>query len=350
MSSSERLCLMRPRDFKGPIQPMRVAVLSRYIRYVEAVGAPVERLLARSGISAVLLGNPMALVRQESATRFIDLAGRCLGTEHLGVQVGLALKLDDLGPYGQMLYRSITLHEYMRKGIGFYDAMVAGQRIWLTAHGEELRFNVANLSQTGKTAYQTEMETLVPCLARCKEAAGPDWSPRVISLGHRTRTALPDVELFDGSRLLSGTGETYFTLPRTLLERRFPKVVDCEQVTDNSGCGLDHPLPNDLSGMVRVQIGSFLRQGTYQVDAIAESLAISKRSLQRLLAEQGLSYSQMLAEARQRLAIDWLEKTDKTVGEIAFDLGYTDSSNFSRAFRREVGLTPQAFRGSSENG
>jgi AraC-like DNA-binding protein len=58
----------------------------------------------------------------------------------------------------------------------------------------------------------------------------------------------------------------------------------------------------------------------------------------------------MLAEARQRLAIDWLEKTDKTVGEIAFDLGYTDSSNFSRAFRREVGLTPQAFRGSSANG
>jgi AraC-like DNA-binding protein len=57
----------------------------------------------------------------------------------------------------------------------------------------------------------------------------------------------------------------------------------------------------------------------------------------------------MLAEARQRLAIDWLENTDKTVGEIAFDLGYTDSSNFSRAFRREVGLTPQAFRGSSEN-
>jgi hypothetical protein len=78
---------MRPRDFKGPIQPMRVEVLSRYIRYVEAVGAPVERLPARSGISAVLLDNPMALVRQESATRFIDLAGRCFETEHLGVQV-----------------------------------------------------------------------------------------------------------------------------------------------------------------------------------------------------------------------------------------------------------------------
>jgi AraC-like DNA-binding protein len=70
--------------------------------------------------------------------------------------------------------------------------------------------------------------------------------------------------------------------------------------------------------------------------------------LQRLLAEQGLSYSQILAEARRRLAVDWLENTDKPIGEIAFDLGYTDSSNFSRAFHREVGLTPRAFRSNRE--
>jgi AraC-like DNA-binding protein len=277
---------------------MRVAVLSRYVRYAETVGAPVERLLRHAGIPDVLLGNPMALVPQESATRFIDLACRCLGTEHLGVQVSLALKLDDLGPYGEMLYGALTWHEYLRKGIGFYNAMVTGQRIWLSEHGEELRFNVANLSQTGLTAHQTEMETLVPSLERCKEVAVTDWSPREIRIGYRTRTALPDVELFDGSRIVSGAGETYFTFPRALLKRRFPDVGDRGQATGNSGCGLDHPLPGDLGGLVRVQIESFLRQGTYQVDAIAESLAMSKRSLQRLLAEQGLSYSQMLAEAR----------------------------------------------------
>jgi AraC-like DNA-binding protein len=177
---------------------------------------------------------------------------------------------------------------------------------------------------------------------------GPDWSPREIRIGHRTRTALPDVELFDGSRIIRGAGDTYFTFPRTLLKRRFPEVGDREKAKGKSGCGLDQPLPNDLGGMVRMQIENFLLQGTYQVDAISESLAMSKRSLQRLLAEQGLSYSQMLAEARQRLAVDWLETTDKPVGEIAFDLGYKDSSNFSRAFRREIGMTPQAFRGNRE--
>jgi AraC-like DNA-binding protein len=294
----------------------------------------------------------MALVPQESAARFIDLACGCLGTEHLGIYVSLALKLDNLGPYGEMLQRALTLHEYLRKGISFYDAMVTGQRIWLSEHGEELRFNVANLNPTGGTAYQTEMETLVPSLERCKEAAGPDWSPREIRIGYRTKTALPDIELFDGSRIVRGTGETYFTFPRTLLERRFLKVGGREHATGDSGCGLDHLLANDFGGLVRMQIESFLLngKGTYQADAIAETLAMSKRSLQRLLAEQGLSYSQMLAEVRQRLAVDWLEKTDKPVGEIAFDLGYSDSSNFARAFHREVGMTPQVFRGNREKG
>ena len=341
---------MRPRDYKRPIQPVRVAVLLRYVGCIEAVGAPVERLLARSGIPAVLLGNPMAVVPQEKAMRFADLACRCLGTEHLGVYVGLLFKLDNLGPYGQMLQRALTLHEYFQKGISFYDTLVSGQRIWLTEHGEELRFNVANLNYTGGTAYQSEMETLVVTLERCKEAAGPEWSPREIHLGYRTKTALPDIELFDGSRIFSGTGATYFTFPRSLLERRFPKVGGRENPAGESGSEIVCPLPNDFCGLVQVQIENFLPQGNHQVDVIAETLAMSKRSLQRLLADEGLSYSQMLAEVRQRLAVDWLETTEKSIGDIANDLGYTDSSNFSRAFRRHVGISPQAFRCNGEKG
>jgi AraC-like DNA-binding protein len=322
----------------------------RHIGYVEAVGGPVERLLARSGIPAVLLGNPMALVPQESAMRFIDLACRCLGTEHVGLRVGLLFKLDNLGPYGQMLQRALTLHEYFRKGIAFYDTLVSGQRIWLTEHGEELRFNVSSLNYTGMMAYQSEMETLVVTLERCREAAGPEWSPREIHLGYRPKTALPDIELFDGSRILSGTGATCFTFPRSLLERRFPKVGGRENPTGDTGLESVRSLPNDFGGLVQVQIESFLQQGIHQIDTIAETLAMSKRSLQRLLADEGLSYSEMLAEVRQRLAVEWLETSEKSVGDIANDLGYTDSSNFSRAFHRQVGISPQAFRRNGEKG
>ncbi len=81
-----------------------------------------------------------------------------------------------------------------------------------------------------------------------------------------------------------------------------------------------------------------------QVDFVAETLSMGSRSLQRALARQGLTYSQILTETRIRQAAHWLENTDKPIAEIAFDLCYTDASNFSRAFRRHIGVPPLAFR------
>jgi len=45
--------------------------------------------------------------------------------------------------------------------------------------------------------------------------------------------------------------------------------------------------------------------------------------------------------------MDWLDRSDKPVTEIALALGYTDASNFARAFRRHTGLSPRAYRNAS---
>jgi AraC-like DNA-binding protein len=317
----------------------------RYIRYLEAVGTPVDRLLARSGIPAVLLDHPMAAVPHKNALRFVELACRSVGTEHVGLYVGLESELDNLGPYGEMLQRALTLHEYLRKGISLYNTTNTGQRLWLTKHGEELRFRVSSLDETGVAVYQEEMEALVVTLARCKQAVGPEWSPGEIRLAYRSKEALPDIELFHGSRILSGTGETYFTLPPALLQRRFPNGGRrATSSGDDPTPSAEGPLPEDLGGLVQLEVRNLLPHRIHQIDVVAEALAMSSRSLQRALARQGLSYSRILDEVRLRQAADWLGNTDKQVEEIAFDLGYTDASNFARAFRRQSGVSPQSFR------
>jgi AraC-like DNA-binding protein len=103
-------------------------------------------------------------------------------------------------------------------------------------------------------------------------------------------------------------------------------------------------MPKDLGGLVQLQIECLLSDRALQIDLVAETLAISSRSLQRALASQGRTYSRLLSETRIRQAARWLEGTDKSIAEIAFDLGYQDSSNFTRAFRLQTGLSPRAFR------
>ena len=335
---------MRLRDSETAIPLVRVASFLRYTRHLQSIGAPIGRLLACSGIPAELLNYPAAAVPLDNAFRFGDLACRALGTEHLGLYVGLASLLDDLGPYGEMLQRSVTLYDYLHKGISLYKMLNTGQRLWLSEHGGELRLNIATSGEAGIAAYQAQMETLVVTLAKLRDAAGPDWSPREISLAYRSREDLPDIDLFAGSRVVRGTGASYFTIPRELMGLRFPGVGGDIPPTRDPASPADRPLPGDLSGLVQLQIESFLSGRAVQIDTVAETLTMSRRSLQRSLAEQGLNYSQIFAEVRMRRAADWLEKADKPIAEIAFDLGYTDASNFTRAFRRQTGVSPQAFR------
>jgi AraC-like DNA-binding protein len=66
--------------------------------------------------------------------------------------------------------------------------------------------------------------------------------------------------------------------------------------------------------------------------------------MQRNLAEQGLSYSQLLTDVRIRQAVCLLDSTDMPISEIAYELGYAEASNFTRAFRQRNGVAPQSFR------
>ena len=180
-------------------------------------------------------------------------------------------------------------------------------------------------------------------LTKFREATGPGWSPEKISFAYRSREDLPDNELFGGSQIIRGTGETYFTFPRALMGLHFPGSGRlAEPAIDQSLAG--RPLPHDFVGLVRLQIESLLPSHAVEIDTIAESLTMSRRSLQRSLAKQALNYSQVLATTRMGLAADWLKHSDKSIAEIAFNLGYEDASNFTRAFRRQAGISPQAFR------
>jgi AraC-like DNA-binding protein len=80
---------------------------------------------------------------------------------------------------------------------------------------------------------------------------------------------------------------------------------------------------------------------------VAAALGMSGRSLQRRLKDFGTSYAELLEETRRELACAYLRSHTYSVTEIAFLLGFDDSSAFARAFRRWTGDTPSGFRSQS---
>lgn len=79
-------------------------------------------------------------------------------------------------------------------------------------------------------------------------------------------------------------------------------------------------------------------------DEMARVLNMGSRTLRRKLASEQTSYQRIVDEVRRRLALDYLRTTTLTVQEIAELLGYTESTNFRRAFMKWTGESPSRYR------
>ncbi|MDX1805181.1 MAG: AraC family transcriptional regulator ligand-binding domain-containing protein [Alcanivorax sp.] len=100
-------------------------------------------------------------------------------------------------------------------------------------------------------------------------------------------------------------------------------------------------------GPLRQRIGNRLLElepAYPTLEQMADQLAMSRRTLIRKLKAEGTSYQELLDEVRQELALWYLRETGEPVEQIAERLGYQDTSNFSRTFRRWFGCTPLAMR------
>ncbi|GHA04774.1 AraC family transcriptional regulator [Arenicella chitinivorans] len=77
---------------------------------------------------------------------------------------------------------------------------------------------------------------------------------------------------------------------------------------------------------------------------LAEQQHTSTRTLARKLSEQNTSYKQLVQIARQQRAYALLKETHFSVADIAYCLGYRESANFIRAFKRWCGVSPTRWR------
>ncbi|MBK8995326.1 MAG: AraC family transcriptional regulator ligand-binding domain-containing protein [Myxococcales bacterium] len=90
--------------------------------------------------------------------------------------------------------------------------------------------------------------------------------------------------------------------------------------------------------------GLFLREGFVALPVAARALGVSTRTLKRRLAEQQTTFSGVQDDVRRGRALVLLNDPRISLDEIAARLGYSDTANFSRAFRRWTGATPGEVR------
>ena len=153
-------------------------------------------------------------------------------------------------------------------------------------------------------------------------ALGPAWNPDRLLFHHRGAGPTTHLEqCVRGADFAFSSGCLGIELPASLLDERLP------------------PQELDLEILRRVVHKELIR-GRGNVGQTARALGMSKRSFQRRLSEQGISYRQFLLDLRMDLASRYLAASESSIGSIAVHLGYRHHSDFSRVFKSHFGRTP----------
>ena len=143
-----------------------------------------------------------------------------------------------------------------------------------------------------------------------------------------------------------GADTNQIRFPAALLDLALPSAqqgaCDVRQLTRSIVTKRrETPLIDRLSQMVLRDLNSC----AIEQERFAREMGMSSRTLRRKLTEQGSSFQQVLDECRMRQAVfEFRVRPDLSIAQIALRLGYAEHSNFTRAFHRWSGISPQAFR------
>lgn len=79
------------------------------------------------------------------------------------------------------------------------------------------------------------------------------------------------------------------------------------------------------------------------IDKVAREMSVSVRTLQNRLGSEGVVFSDLVKDIRERLAKRYLHE-NYTVEQITYLLGFSEPSVFRKAFKKWSGVTPREFR------
>jgi AraC-like DNA-binding protein len=173
------------------------------------------------------------------------------------------------------------------------------------------------------------------------------WAPTQVKFAHPAPSVVREHERVFQAPIRFTAGENALVFPSELLH------LPCRTADPGLLAVLSRhadqilsvlPQTDSWSDRIRRTAAEELGRGTAPVEQVARRLGLSVRSLQRRLAEEGTSYTELLDGIRHELAVRYFRDSRLSIAQIALLLGYAETSSFDRSFRRWCGMSPSDYR------
>ena len=328
----------------SPIALVRSTVLTPIVELLDQERVPYEALFEAAKLSPRLIMRPDDLIPLAQGCALLEKIARATGLEDIGLLAASKIKIPAFGQYGDLACGAATLFEALRSLIAGVTAFSTGERLSLEWRSERLLLCHRFAMRPTPGTRHGDSYSLVVMIKSVQLALGSEWKPDLILLPANERIRKREYEAFFKTNISFENDVWAISIPPSRLADPIRKAERPASPNTPQPASPEPFTPdNDLIGSLRAMIGPSLRLSYPDIGHAAGLAGISVSTLQRRLREYGLTYSDLVETERLRLAIELLAK-DIKICDVAAELGYTESANFIRAFRKWTGLTPSKFR------
>ncbi len=318
-----------------PLQFVHSAFLKPAVDKLSGLGANLEKLCAGSGLDKLDISNPASIVPLSRANRFIEAAAAEAGGNILG-ELARSYHPDAVPGWGPSLMACPDLFSVCQLAAQPESSLLSHNFVATTIVGDTAILTdgfAAPLS--GETEWYRQFSILLG-LTAFRTACGPGWKPRQLDIACSDISALEQAVNLSGVVVRTEQRQTRMYFDTRDLTRRMPEAA--------SNIAFASHVPASLQMQLYATFDSLLPGNPPNIASTADLLELSPRTLQRRLALEGDTFFNVIDRWRMNRAVAMLHDPRLRISAIAARLGYSNSSHFSRAFRRWTGTTAHRYR------
>jgi AraC-like DNA-binding protein len=314
--------------------------------YLTSLKVDIDEYLCSLGIDPANVKSPDGRIPIETYLLIQDEAARWTNDPYFGLHMGEFAEAGSWSILGYMMMNCKTLGQAFEKSARY--SRIIGNLIEANAH---LQFNKI------KVVFSTPPHA--PVMSRhCFESTfsssvrmmrtltGVKLSPLEVTFIYSKPASTAEYERIFCCPVLFGHKENSFTLDLGIIHTPIllpnPDLLQhFENYAQEFLAEMDHKY--EYTREVTKILLSRLDDEKLSIDRIAREMAVSVRTLQNRLNEEGVVFSELLQEVREKLAKQYL-RDNYSVETITYLLGFSEPSVFRKAFKKWSGITPREYR------
>jgi AraC-like DNA-binding protein len=313
-------------------------------RALESCGCDGRALFAQVDLDPDRLHDPNARYPFTALTRLWKLAAAATRDPCLGLTVARFWHPTTFHALGYSWMASQTLKDALMRMARYSAIVTDAVSMDLTSSAEGFEFTLQpKFAPPADEAIDAGMAIV---LGMCRTSYGSTFNPLRVTMQRDTPAIVDTFSQVFRAPIQFSAPENMLLFSNADLTAPLPTAnAELARANDRVITGYLARFTHDsIKIRVEAKLLEQLSSGRATQGSIAKALAMSPRTLQRNLKQEGTSYKQLLDDMRRQLASQYIKESRLSVNEITFMLGFSEPANFSRAFRRWTGVSPSGYR------